>query len=201
MDKQIQPFSKQLERWLKGKGPKTLDDLTGVFGEKSFAITILLLMFLPALPLPTGGVTHVFEIITMLLSLEMMIGRRTIWLPSRWRAKQLGGQSQKKLVPFMACRIRWFEKYSKPRFSGVLKSQYFLSVCGLILFGFSLAALLAPPFSFLDTLPALGAVAVALSIILEDIGVFVAGCMIGIFGIIVEIFFGSIIVAAVRHLL
>ena len=44
---------------------------------------------------------------------------------------------------------------------------------------FAISAAVAPPFSGLDTLPALGAVAIALSIILEDIVVLVAGIVIG----------------------
>ena len=59
-----EPFSKQLEDWLKSDSPKTLGGLGAVFEEKSFAVAILLLMFIPALPLPTGGITHVFEAIT-----------------------------------------------------------------------------------------------------------------------------------------
>ena len=58
-------FSEQLEAWLRGEQPKTLGALGDVFGEKSFAVTILFLMFVPALPLPTGGITHVFEAITV----------------------------------------------------------------------------------------------------------------------------------------
>ena len=64
-------------------------DLGDVFGAKAFAVTILLLMFLPALPLPTGGVTHVFEVITILLAGQMVLGRRTIWLPERTTALAL----------------------------------------------------------------------------------------------------------------
>ena len=51
-------FSDELERWLRSDESKTLRALGDVFEEKSFAATILLLMFLPALPVPTGGVTH-----------------------------------------------------------------------------------------------------------------------------------------------
>jgi len=69
-----EPFSDQLERWLGSDEPKTLGGLGDVFGEKSFAVTILFLMFIPALPLPTGGITHVFEAIAALVGAEMVIG-------------------------------------------------------------------------------------------------------------------------------
>jgi hypothetical protein len=43
----------------------------------------VLLLGVPALPLPTGGATHVFEIIAVLLALELIVGREEIWLPRR----------------------------------------------------------------------------------------------------------------------
>src|SRR5882672_11783665 len=90
--------SNQLEAWLSDDRPKTLGSLIDVFGEGSFAIIFVLLMAVPALPLPTGGVTHVFEVITMLLALELIIGRRTVWLPERWRRLELTGPKQEKFI-------------------------------------------------------------------------------------------------------
>ena len=49
-----QDFSDELEAWLKSDGPKTLGELGETFGEKSFAVTILLLMFVPAAPVADG---------------------------------------------------------------------------------------------------------------------------------------------------
>ena len=51
------PFSRELGDWLGSDEPKTLGGLGGVFGERAFAVAVLLLMFPAALPLPTGGVT------------------------------------------------------------------------------------------------------------------------------------------------
>src|SRR3954471_15902579 len=108
-------FSHQLDRWLSSDETKTLGALSDVFAEKSFAVTILFLMFVPALPLPTGGITHVFEAITVVLAAQMVLGRRTIWLPERWQRRELGRLTTGKAVPFMIRRIRWFEKFSRPR--------------------------------------------------------------------------------------
>ena len=71
----------------------------GVFAEKSFAVTIMLLMIVPAIPLPTGGVTHVFEVITVLLAAQMVLGRGTIWLPERWQKRELGDAITGKAIP------------------------------------------------------------------------------------------------------
>src|SRR5436190_22153129 len=82
--------SNQIERWLASEGDKTLGGLIDVFQEKSFALIFVLLLGVPALPLPTGGATHVFEIIAMLVALQLVVGRDKIWLPERWRKVELG---------------------------------------------------------------------------------------------------------------
>src|SRR5205814_1521078 len=64
------PFSVQLERWLESDHPKTLGRLGEVFKEKAFAIAVLLLMATPALPLPTGGTTHVCEAVAALIGAD-----------------------------------------------------------------------------------------------------------------------------------
>jgi hypothetical protein len=78
------PFSDKLESWLSSSGTKTIGDLTLVFETKSIAIAVMLLMVTSALPVPTGGITNVFEVITMILAFELIVGRRTIWLPARF---------------------------------------------------------------------------------------------------------------------
>ena len=196
-----EPFSDQLERWLGSADGKTLGRLGDVFAEKSFAVSILFLMFLPALPLPTGGITHVFEAITVLLAAQMVLGARTIWLPARWRDRELGEATTTKAMPFMVRRIRWFERFARPRGTRLLAQRWFVRVLGVVLIGLAVAAALAPPFSGLDTLPALGAVALCLGIILEDIVVVVAGAVIGAGGVVLIITVGATILRLVRGLL
>ena len=191
----VEPFSDQLETWLQSEGTKTVGDLGEVFAEKSFAVTVLFLMFLPALPLPTGGITHVFEAITVVVAGQMVIGRRTLWLPERARRRELGSAMVEKAVPFISRRIRWFERFSRPRGVRIFRNRLSLSFVGLVIVAFAVAAALSPPFSGLDTLPSLGAVVVALAIILEDVVVLGIGAAIGLTGIALSITLGA---AAVR---
>ena len=113
---QEQAFSDELEAWLTSDSPKTLGSLNELFDERSFAVAITILMFPSALPVPTGGVTHVLELVTVLLALQLVLGREMIWLPWRWRERELGNAVTGKALPFFVRRVRWFEKYSRPRF-------------------------------------------------------------------------------------
>src|ERR1700759_1847811 len=99
-------LSDQLEEWLTGEGDRTLGALVDAFGDKSFAIIFVVLLGIPALPLPTGGATHVFEIIAALLALELIIGRRQVWLPERWQRLKLGGDKQQKFITGLTRLIR-----------------------------------------------------------------------------------------------
>lgn len=190
-----------MESWLKSDAHPTLGDLSLVFGEKAFAIIFLLLMALPALPLPTGGVTHVTEIITMLLSLELIVGRRTVWLPKKWAKlnmrQKLSGKAGSKFIGV----IRWFEGFSRRRWAGLLTQRWMLSVIGIIVVLLTLAAFVAPPFSGLDTLPSLGVVVISLGLILEDVLFVIGGIIIGVGGIGVELALGKALFSGFKHLL
>jgi hypothetical protein len=194
------PFSDQLELWLRSDGTKTLGALSDVFAEKSFAVTILLLMFVPALPLPTGGISHVFEAITVVLAGQMLLGRRAIWLPERWQGRELGATTTDRAIPYMIRRIRSVERFSRPRGAWLFEQGWMLRLLGLLLMGLAIGAAIAPPFSGLDTLPSMGAVAVALAIILEDVVVLAIGFVIGTGGIILILTVGAAIVRVLQHL-
>lgn len=193
-------FSKSLHNWLKNSKDKTLSGLIEVTAEKSFAIIFLLLMALPALPLPTGGVTHVFEVIVVLGSLQLIIGRRTMWLPKRWLKVNVGKFMAGKTVTKFISLIEWFEKRSRRRFSGFLAQRPVVSFSGLVITIFTIAAFVAPPFSGLDTLPALGVVVMSLGIILEDTYMWLAGIIIGSVGIGIEIAAGAAVYSGLTHL-
>src|SRR5256885_16396435 len=90
--------SDQLERWLRTDGDKTLGSLNDLFQEKSFAILFVLLLGVPALPLPTGGATHVFEIIAALAALQLIAGRDQIWVPQRWCKLDLAGGRRRRFI-------------------------------------------------------------------------------------------------------
>lgn len=163
-DSSPQTFSTRLRKWLASKEPKTLGDLYEEFDDKSFALFFLILMAIPALPLPTGGVTHIFEIITMLLALEMVAGRRTVWLSRALLRRPLGKTLQDRGLPKLITYIQKAERFSRPRLSGWLRNREFLRLVGLLVLVLTIAAFIAPPFSGLDTLPSLGVVFVAFAL-------------------------------------
>jgi hypothetical protein len=187
-------FSDELEGWLQNEGTKTLGDLVDVFEERSFAIAYLLLMFPSALPLPTGGVTNLLELVCLVFALEAVFGRRTVWLPRRLRARPLGAATEQKAIPFIIRRVRWFERWSKPRFARLLEHRLTRSLLGVAVIVFTLAAFVAPPFSGLDTVPSLGVVVLALGLLLHDLVVVIAGVVVGLVGVGILVALGSVVI-------
>lgn len=185
------PVTEQLGRWLEGDGDKTLGSLTEYFGKKSFALVFVLLLGVPALPLPTGGATHVFEIIAMLVALELIAGREQIWLPARWRRLELAGGRRERFIAGLMRLIGRLERFSRPRLRFLFAHRLSNIVFGALVIGGSLGAFFAPPFTGLDTLPALGVVLLSLAVLLEDFLLAVAAIVVGLAGVALEIALGS----------
>jgi hypothetical protein len=192
--------SDELERWLGSDGEKTLGSLIELFEEKSFALLFVLLLGVPALPLPTGGATHVFEIIAVLLAGQLIAGREQIWLPERWRRLELAGPRQQRFIAGLMKMIRRLERLSKPRLSFLFDHRLSNVVFGLLVIGGCLGAFLAPPFTGLDTLPALGVVLISLGVLLEDFLVVAVGLVVGAAGVVLEIVLGSAAIKGIGHI-
>ena len=195
MDQSIQApkVSDLLEQWLREESPRTLGGLIDRFGEKSFALVFIVLMAVPALPLPTGGVTHVFEAVAMLVALQLIAGRRSIWLPKRWRQIDLRSRGGERLTNTLVKRIRWLERFSRPRLASLTRGRASRTVFGLLVLILALTAFLAPPFSGLDTLPALGVVVLALGVLLADSLLMALGTVIGALGVVAVVGLGALV--------
>jgi hypothetical protein len=193
--------SDDLEGWLNREGKKSLGSLVELFEEKGFAILFVLLLAVPALPLPTGGATHVFEVVTMLLALELIAGRKQIWLPRRWRDLELAGDRQQRFITALMKMIRRLERVSKPRLRFLFNHRLSNIVFGLFVLGGSIGAFFAPPFTGLDTLPALGVVVLSLGVVFEDFVVVVAGLVVGVAGVVLEVVLGSAAIHGIGNLL
>lgn len=193
--------SADLERWLRDGRDATLGSLIELFGPKSFALVFVLLLGVPALPLPTGGATHVLELIAMLLALELIAGRDDIWLPRRWARLDVGGPGRQRFLHGLLRLIRRLERMSRPRLRFLFAHRVANVTFGVLVFAGSAATFLAPPFTGLDTLPALGVVLLSLGVLLEDALVVLLGVLAGAGGIALELAVGAAALHGLHSLL
>ncbi len=197
---QSKVFSSRLEAWLNNRSPNTIDRLNKVFAEKSIGIIVFLLMFLAATPLPTGGVSDAMAVVALVISFQLIIGRRTIWLPQRWSKRTIKSLSSKRVITHLLRSLRWLERFTRPRLSGVVHNRITLVVSGIFMFIYEFAVVLSPPFSGLDSLPGLGACLIALSLVFDDILLLFAGVVAGGIGIGITIGIGALLVTSLQQL-
>lgn len=194
------PASQQLREWRDSGGEKTLGGLVDALGSGGFAIIFIVLLGLPALPLPTGGITHVLEIVAMLVSLQLIFGRKSVWVPARWRGTQFEEGSKAKFIDGLVSTTTKLERYSKPRMRWLFGHWWSNTLYGVFVLIGALAAFLAPPFTGLDTVPALGVVILSVGVIMEDIAYVIGGAIMIIAAPILEITLGDAIYKWVKGL-
>ena len=138
----------------------------------SFALIFVLLMALPALPLPTGGATHVLEVVTMLAALEL-VRRPPMHLAARAleAARARHARAAESVLTALLRRIRWLERFSRPRGGRPVRPpRHEYSAFGVVVFGLTLSrlprtALLGPRHPAL----ARGPVVIGLGVLLRDL--------------------------------
>jgi hypothetical protein len=88
-----------------------------------------------------------------------------------------------------------------PRASRLFDHVATASAFGLLVFGLTLGAFLAPPFSGLDTLPSLGVVVLALGVLMRDLVLAIVGAVIGAVGVATVLALAQVVVKAAEHLI
>jgi hypothetical protein len=178
-------LSQELRSFLENSKIKnTLQNLLDTLESKSFGLILFLLMLPAALPLPTFGITHVLEIVVVLVSLQLILLRPTIWLPKKILTTEVAWMSDKKFVSGLAGFVAKIEQFSKPRLSFLVCSKVGKILTGVFSLILAVTSFFAPLATGLDTLPAVGAVLIAFGLVFEDGILWLLGVVVGIVGIV-----------------
>jgi hypothetical protein len=113
---------------------------------------------------------------------------------------ELAGPRQRRFITGLMKMIRRLERFSRPRLRFLFDHRLSNIVFGLLVIAGCTGAFLAPPFTGLDTLPALGVVLLSLGVLLEDFLLVVLGVAVGIAGVFLEIVLGKAAVKGVGSL-
>jgi hypothetical protein len=134
------------------------------------------------------------------LAAQLIAGRDHIWLPKRWRSLELAGDRQQRFIAGLMRSIRPLERISRPRLRFLFEHRLSNVVFGALAIAGALGAFLAPPFTGLDTLPALGVVLLSLAVLLEDFAIVIVALAVGVAGIVAELVLGSAALSGIKHL-
>jgi hypothetical protein len=166
---------------------KTFSTLISGMTGNTNAFLALFLLLPAALPLPTGGITHLLEIFAIALGFVMMLGRDTISLKAAFFHRPVVLFNNPNCEKYTMKTVLFFQRWSRWKSPKVMNTETARRVTGLGVVVFSLSAFVAVPFTGLDTLPALGVVAMAFGLILEDVGIWVVGLLVGLLGTVINL--------------
>jgi hypothetical protein len=127
MDQKLPPLENQLaprpprrlsvifrELSARQNGTISIGEIRDALGDRSFAALLLLFAALNLLPLPIGT-TLIFGPPMVLVSLQMILGYETAWLPRFLTEKSVTaerfGRAAKRLIPL----LEWLERFVRPR--------------------------------------------------------------------------------------
>lgn len=169
-----------------------VDALLEAFHERGFGFFLFLIALPAALPLPALGINTVIALPLLLLTVQQMIGRHTIWVPKSLRSKTLKKTTLDKLIDSALPYVQKGEALIRPRL-GFLTQGVFSYLIGLM--GFIMALSVALPVPLTNTVPSFGIAAMAVGVLMRDGVAVLAGALIGIGWICVltcmVIFFGA----------
>lgn len=129
--------------------PLTLKDVLAETSERSFSLIIGLLVLPFIVPAPPGFVT-IPGLACLLISMQMAIGRRSLWLPRRLAQFQFPKSFTLQLLKQIQHLSRWLEKVARPRWKAIAESRYAWQLNGICISW--LTVLLMAPAPFTNTI-------------------------------------------------
>lgn len=164
---------------LSAKAPVSFTELEDAFTDRSFAALLTFFAILNLIPLPPGtGI--ITGIPLVLVSVQMVMGRDSVWLPAFLRTKTIAPdrfrQISNKIVPW----LQWLERFIKPRNwpFGRKKGDRWLGIFTTIL---GMSVVLPMPLS--NWLPAFATAIIGIALCERDGRLLFAGLVIGVISI------------------
>ncbi|MDX2113533.1 MAG: exopolysaccharide biosynthesis protein [Alphaproteobacteria bacterium] len=164
----------------------SMHDITEGLRDRGFAILLLLFAFPMALPLPyPPGFSSLVSLPLLFLSLQMTIGRKSLYLPDMVGRKTMKTESLRTIIEKILPYLQKLELYFKPNREHLLSARI-EQLIGF--FSLVLAGCIMLPLSVLsNTIPAAGISIMALGMLERDGRAVIAGFVVGLVGFIISI--------------
>jgi hypothetical protein len=153
----------------------TVGELLNALKDRSFGVIIIFF----ALPNVIVPISWVLGTPILLLTVQMVIGRQTPWLPGFMKRQEISGETFAKIASYVVTYLSKIEKWLKPRWS-FLTTNTMERFIGLYLTFLTLVLLVPIPFG--NALPAFGIAIVAAGLIEKDGLAILVGSLIGLAG-------------------
>ena len=182
-------------------GDKTsIATILNAFHERGFGFFLFLIALPAALPIPAIGINTIIALPLMMLTAQQAIGRKTLWLPEKWKSKEV---SSAKIEGFIESSKPWLKRiefFIRPRLSFITQGV-FSYVIGIT--GFIMSLAVAIPLPLTNTVPAFGIALMAVGILMRDGLAVIGGILIGLAWVVLLItafyLFGSEAVDIIKN--
>jgi hypothetical protein len=161
----------------KSAADKTVADILDHLHERGFGFVLLLFALPAALPVPAIGIGTLMGIPLVILTVQIIIGRKTIWLPQSITEKLISHDTLEKFVSTAVPFLQKIEILIRPRLGFITQGvfSHIIGICGLIM-----ALCVCLPFPLTNTIPSFGIAIMALGVASRDGLAVLAGITIGV---------------------
>lgn len=147
-------LSEELEQLLQNNsmGELSIGDLSSAINDKGFGLLLIILSLPSALPIPAPGYSTPFGIAIALIGIQMLGGRRTIWLPKKIKVFKIKSSVASKMIQVGTRFIHTLERFIRPRLHAIYSGIGFFLAAILII---TMALLMILPIPLTNTFPAI----------------------------------------------
>jgi len=171
-----------LQSLVKDTGSETITvgEIVNKLSERGFGMLMMLFALPMCTPIPTPpGTTTLFSLPLLFLSVQMLSGRRNLWIPKKLSIKTIKTKFLKKLVDVVSPYLKKLERYVKPRLPHIYSKSGEI-IIGFMWLMFSIS--IAVPLPMTNFLPAVGILVSSFGLLNRDGYIIYAGFGIGIIG-------------------
>ena len=147
-------LSEELEQLLQNNrtGELSIGDLCSAINDKGFGLLLTILSLPSAFPIPAPGYSTPFGIAIALIGIQMLGGRRTVWLPKKIELFKIRFSITSKMIQVGTRFIHTLERFIRPRLHAVYSG---IGVCLAALLIITMALLMILPIPLTNTFPAI----------------------------------------------
>lgn len=160
-------------------GPVSVETVRDALADRSFAALLVFFAAINLLPFPPGT-SLILGIPLLIVSTQMLLGRRTVWLPRMVLKKSITKDRFRQISNVVSPRLLWIEQVVRPRYWPFSRRQADRWI-GTLAFVLALAVTIPIPFGNWPPAFAIAIIGVALSE--RDGLILVAGLAFGLFSI------------------
>ena len=173
------PLGETLQELLNANDERglSINEITCAVGEKGFGLLLIVLSLPSALPIPAPGYSTPFGVVMALIALQMIRGRKAIWLPQGLSTIRIKPKLANTMLSAASKFLSKIERCIRPRQKWIRGRTGQVSLAFVVL---NMACLMMLPIPLTNTFPAMVIFMIGVGLSEEDgllaIGAFTVGC-------------------------